>query len=130
MSMNSRAVRRCAVRPGAEDPCLLDVRIARRRQGFDAAIGVGRLFSVDLVAPSCVIDRGSFSLRPAVLRQRTSVHRDSPLGLRSLSGRWAARPRFSLGPKLGCSVADSSRWTFWAAPLPDLRRARSRVKVT
>ena len=47
-----RAVRRCAVRPSAEDPLLLDMTIARRRQGFGFANGVGRLLSVGQAAPS------------------------------------------------------------------------------
>lgn len=59
-----RAVRRCAVRPSAEDPLLLDMTIARRRQGFGFANGVGRLLSVVQVAPSYVIVDSAGGLRP------------------------------------------------------------------
>ena len=54
-----------AVRGSAEcgRPLLLHVTIARRRQGFCVAIGVGRLFSVNLVAPSYVIGGPSDELR-------------------------------------------------------------------
>jgi hypothetical protein len=53
-----------AVRGSAEcgRPLLLHVTIARRREGFCVAIGVGRLFSVNLVAPSCVIGGSSDQL--------------------------------------------------------------------
>ena len=56
-----------AVRGSAEcgRPLLLHVTIARRPRGFYVAISVGRLFSVNLDAPSCVIrgSSGQLSLR-------------------------------------------------------------------